>query len=225
MSVAFGRFRPAAFRPGSLSVGRRDHRPGGGDSLPTSAVNLVANPRLAVGTFGWSAGDDGSPPVRVASSPLGVPAWRYDRVGGSVEVTDNFPQTMLVTPGKTYTLSAWGVVTPGTTVAIDVLWVDGVGASTDGGRAYLRDEVLTGDLGSPTVQAAVGVPTRWSRTTTAPAGTVSAIVRCFRDAGGDGLTYASRFMFSEVLVPYADGDSPGWYWLGTPHQSSSWGRV
>lgn len=180
--------------------------------------NLIPNPSFEVGAAGWTSSED--VPQRIAANPPaedGTGAWvcavsSYDgSATSSFYTVDKVP----VSPGETYTLSIY-VYRNGNSgtgdVIVDLDWYD----STE---KFLSSASRT----FPDVPAHT-----WTRvhvTGTAPAGAAFARrcwVRNQTYAVGDNFYFDGAMLEpGDTLGPYADGDTDGWQWDGTPHYSTS----
>lgn len=167
--------------------------------------NPVPNPSFETGVDGWSAlsGSDaptvddswahsGSQSMRVARGAGTSDLWSSGNIGGQVE------------PNKTYTLSAYLLV-PSTNTTDARLRVSGA------------DVVALVDSFTAVRDQEVRVSATFTTNDTADA------VFAYVGGGADGYLNIDSIKIDEgdTALPYGDGDSPGWEWLGTPHASAS----
>ena len=156
-----------------------------------------------------------------------TPNGRGFHIVGNPEAASTGGNGMPIEAGKTYTVSAYvrnQRLSGAVVYAMGVRFVDSsnawVGSNTSGGSAI-------SEMGSP-----VTSPGPWVRawvTVTAPASATKmhAYVREVASGGhvsGDRIE-GTGLMITEgsKLHAYADGDSAGWKWTGTPHNSPSVG--
>ena len=192
-------------------------------SANTCAINLVANPALAIGSTSWSlyGGAGGTVSGALDSTVTsGFPVQTSYVETWSVACTDGkggfFYAPVQVDAGNTYGVSVYAQssVTRKLTLRIDV-------KNSTGGTIT--------SVSGPSVAVTAGVSARLSQTIVTPAAAATLTVS-LQGAGdvnwkvGDTLR-ASGLMVTEGsnLYNYADGNSPGWNWTGTPNASTSFG--
>lgn len=187
------------------------------DSRPTaggcSVTNLILNPSFEITTNWTRTGGDYVVHNSNAKANFGT-------YSGVISVNlawgtwgEYFQHDYVVTPGATYTLSAYSLINIGAVNVSTTLIV------------------VQNDW---TVIAYGGVPhdnygswTRYFATWTQPAG--QTIARVITQGNGDntsvGTWYWDGLMLTQgsTVYNYADGNSPGWVWNGTPNASSSTG--
>jgi prepilin-type N-terminal cleavage/methylation domain-containing protein len=191
------------------------------DGVPT-ITNLVLNPKLAVGTSGWSAiqsTNGASTGGRISGlsslDQIGVTtAYRTTLTA----VPDSwwrvqYAQAVPVTAGQAYTLS--GYIRPSTslTTSVIIIWLNSSNSTiTESGASAGHT---------------AGNWQRRSVTATAPTGAVNARFHFGATGGGTvGATLdATAAMFTQTSSApvYADGDTSSWAWTGTPNASTSTG--
>jgi len=128
--------------------------------------------------------------------------WRVYTVGAAV------------TAGLPYTVSAWIKPSVTSNTSVIIIWRDAAGASIS-------------ETGSVVSTHPAGVWQRRSWTATAPPNAVS--VQLESNASNNGVAgatldaTAAMLEQSSTLHDYADGDTSGWAWNGSPHSATSSG--
>lgn len=180
------------------------HAPVGG----TAIANLVVNPSLESDANGWTGSSGTLNPTRIQVGGKWVyRGVRTDTIAVALRASYTLPST--VTVGTTYTASMSVYSSAARTVNIAV-----------------RQAGTTTGLFSNDYTFAAGETKRISTTGTAT--TPSVYVNFLSSATGAAVGdtyYVDEIMLTEGLTvyPYADGDSPGWAWDGTPGNSTSRG--
>lgn len=190
-------------------------------------VNLIVNPSFELSaSTGWGAGwagaaaslsttgaITGTNAVHLLSTSMGPGGQNTKQALGpdSSVIPDAWP----VTAGQQYSAEATFTLVQrvGNALArVQVHWYNAAGV------------FLSAAVGNSITAIGTGV----SRTTpTAPVGAAWAQVTIVAYEGTPnppaGLieAYVDRVLFAEGDVQYADGDTPGWEWTGTPHNSAS----
>jgi len=196
-------------------------------------ANLHPNPKVGVDASGWvvsaAAGSVGAQTRETSGGPLGSASSFYRRTfttgaTGSpliVGTAGGGTFALPVSPSKTYTVSAYmrrsdanGVKSMRT----DVNLYDAAG------NADSPDSTFTGT-------STPAMTTGWERRSytfnTSPTTAYVRIAPAFSSpstAAGDTFDVTGVMMTEgSALYPYADGDSPGWAWVGTSNRSTSTG--
>ncbi len=185
---------------------------GGGAGTTTSVTGAADGPIVGISTYirkTWTTAPTGG------SGNTGFYNTTQNTAGTD---TTGFP----VAAGTTYTFSSYirSSKTFSGAWALRLYWHDTAGAL-----------VGTAVLGTPITSVSAGAWNRLSLTATAPAGAV--VVDISSDCGsspasswsvGDTLD-GTGLMITQgsTLYNYADGNSPGWAWTGTPNASTSIG--
>ncbi len=179
-----------------------------------SITNLILNPSFEVTTDWTSTGGDYVVHNSNAKANFGT----YSGVRTVNHAWgiwgEYFQHDYVVTPGATYTLSAYSLINIGA-VNISTILV------------AVQDDWTW--IVSNTPHDNYGSWTRYSITWTQPVG--QTIVRICLNANGDdtsvGTWYWDGVMLTQgsTVYNYADGNSPGWVWNGTPNASTSTGPV
>lgn len=163
--------------------------------------NACPNPAVSVDTTGW--GGNATPTRTAVTGFLRSFAARYS--GASFIETPRGA----VTAGAIVTLSVYARVNGAlpSTIRSYIAWY------TAGGSAISFDSQSHPDL-------AAAVVTRLARTGTAPA--LAAAASLIFDNFGGILDFTAMLTeLADSALPYADGDSEGWEWDGTPGVSAS----
>lgn len=202
-----------------MSAGLALSRPLGGysasatHSVAQRGHNLCPNPAADVDLTGWAGAlvtvpgtNNQTANVIRATGVSGLPkttGFRYQNNGYARSAP------ALVTAGQQYTMSWWGYQTYGSLAFSTsyIVWYN----SSGGDISYenLGSFSLVGD----------GASGRRSATSTAPVGAVA--MGLIQDGGVDCIISAVMVEPTTAAGPYADGDSPGWVWTGTPGLSAS----
>lgn len=151
-----------------------------------------------------SGGYSGSTFVRRSYSGSGT--------GGLYFGVRDTPNSLQISAGETYTLTAYVRASSPVTLRAAIEWKDSAN--------------IVGTTSGPTVN----VGTNWVRLTatgTAPVGSFQATTTYYIQGAWSAGSYndldAVQFTASSAAFSYGDGDSPGWFWNGTPHDSTSTG--
>jgi len=184
-------------------------------------TNLAPNPKLAAGVTGWGgrASTGGAPTSgrltgQTTFDPLISTAYRLTLGGPASTWWRIYVTGIAVTPGQTYTLSSWIRPSVATNTTMIIIWRDGTGS-------------VLFETASASLPHAAGVWQRRSTTGVAPA--TAASVQVEVNAVNNGTTGATLdatgmlFEQSADLHGYADGDTLGWVWNGTPNDATSTG--
>lgn len=187
--------------------------PGHGAGGVVPITNLAKNPTGAGGTSGWEIVSTGmsGPTVLPSGGPEGQAAVTGARTsGGSLYLGYGLTGSQVyipVTGGETYNSSLYAKVTQAgtTTIGILVRFYDASGTQLD----------TNANNGYATI--ANGVWTRFSRTDTAPIGSVKARVLAIGSSSsfstGDSMTVSKVMVVKgSTVYTYGDGASAGWAW-------------
>lgn len=175
--------------------------------------NLCPNPALGVDLTGWGGNPGNVTLSRAAVTGFDRPyaaeaSWTWGSYVASARAS--------VSEGLSYAAS--GYMRHGAGIVVDVrayiYWYDNTGA-------------VLGQSDTKTTGIAGGTVTRLSHVATAPAGAVSAALVLYNDDFDQYQIYATvdvtQVLIEQTTVvdPYADGDTAGWQWDGTPGLSTS----
>lgn len=175
-------------------------------------VNYAVNPALGATAAGWP-GDSSlaSGGARVAAPAPAPP--RPDAYQITLPVSDAYVETPRnpITPGQTYTISAYLTVSENREYFSDIVWRDASGAFLDWGPAWETSSVLAGAW------------YRVSLTNVAPAGSAYVSLRFTRGAANSTQLYITCVQLESggSATSYVDGESAGYQWTGARHDSTS----
>ena len=180
------------------------HAPAGG----TVISNLVVNPSLETDANGWTGSSGSFNPTRIQVGGKWVfRGVRTDTAAAALRASYALPST--VTVGNTYTasMSVYSSVARSVNIAVR--------------QANSTTAIFANDY-----SFAAGETKRIS--TTGVVTTPSVYVNFLSSSGNAALGdtyYIDEIMLTEgsTVYPYADGDTPGWAWDGTPGNSTSRG--
>lgn len=180
----------------------------GRQSLPTLTRNLVTNPSVEVSTAGWGVYGFGATISRSTSVT-------YSGVASLLIATTNTAGSgalfsgVRISPGVTYTVSAYVQVAAGNTFTFQVDVSNSAGT-------YLSSPIATSVTGSGTWQRVTG-------TFVAPTAAFTCAVVFYRSNQAAANIYvdALQVEVGTRATAYVDGDQKGCYWTGTPHASES----
>jgi len=172
-------------------------------------VNLIPNPSFEVSTSGWSVSSNITTNYSTTGGLYGSRYHSGSRTGTAA--IGFYSGQFNVTGGETYTASMAARYTAGRQIALRIVWTDDVGANPS-----TTASAVTGTGSWQTV----------SYTVTAPANAVTGrfdiILNTTSAAVGDTLSIDGVMVTKGTQVyTYADGDSAGWVWTGTPGLSTS----
>lgn len=196
--------------------------PGHGVDGGSTVTNLFPDPSLTGAIAYWNSFGTSGAGTRSTPTDGGAQGPSYARLrvttaptGGSLGTGTNITQPAVA--GQSYSFSGYVRTSWVTSSAASILFVDGVGGN------------LPSVNGSSTAIPA-GTWTRVTVTGVAPAGT-AAMRPWVATTSGAALPPANStfdadgFMLTSgaIIVPYGDGDAPGWAWNGAANNSSSTG--
>jgi prepilin-type N-terminal cleavage/methylation domain-containing protein len=187
----------------AYSISSANPQPTSGGCIIT---NFVVNPSLESSSAGWST-NASMDPTRVQVGGKWVYRGTRNTVGATgIYASRNLPST--VEANTVYTASATVTSSITTTVNFSV-----------------RRAGTTTDIFSTTANLSPNVPQRISLTgSVGPWTSVYIGITTSTGASGDWITVDEVMLTKgSPLYPYADGNSVGWSWSGTPNESSSSG--
>lgn len=174
------------------------------DARLQPVVNLIPNPSFEINTTTWASAwvtDERTP----------------DGQSGAYALT----MTKLDVPNTPY------LILPQPLTTVGPISLRARVKSPDTIRGELRFSGDSGEISRPGFTAhSDGAWTDLVFSTEIPLGTSIVRVIFFPEASDPGYTFAiDSVMLTRTPqpIPYADGDTPGWRWLGTPHASPSVG--
>ena len=194
-------------------------------------TNLVTNGSFegAISPWATSGGTGG---VTVISRPLtgGMDNGAFARVTWSTAPSGGTPyitlgsggavnRPVVISENTTYRLSGWVRASWAAKVYIGATPYD------------VTDNSTAASISSPVADLVAGTWTRLDVTFTAPANSITTVVRFYLpSAGSAGLVNNSTFDTDQVMLTqgstlynYADGNSTNWVWDGAPNNSTSTG--
>ena len=188
--------------------------PGHGVGGVAAITNFAPNPgfELSRDGWGWQNGSGYSGSISTAQKHSGNSSFAITAPASGV--ADRYFENYVYTGATgTYTISAYAYLTATgeTHQNRDVLFAMGIGPGVNVGPDPKYDRTKTNQW------------QRITRTVTFTQPTSAVRIRFYAPLGG------TIYIDSVMLTPgttapaYADGSSPGWKWLGTPHNSASRG--
>jgi len=174
----------------------------------TPITNMALNPSLESSATDWTPSNAAN--ISVLRTQVGgkwvLQAKRLTTAAAAVRISYNTP--IAVTNGSTYTVSASVTSTVNQTLRMDV--------RLPGGTTVIYSNTFVVTAGVPQRIYTTGVVTNatvYLAVLVDPAGSVGDIVNI------DEVMFTS----GSNVYNYADGNSPGWSWSGTPNESTSTG--
>jgi len=185
---------------------------GGAPILGECVTNLIPNPSLEVNTVGsQQAGSDSGFVMTYPSDDGAQFGSRSVKVATTVVGSGWF----------------WNVPLATSSPYVGSIYVWGSGGSVQVNGRMLYSDSSSYDWGSPSTANLGSARIRLSATqSTDPAKTLAGVYLWARSANATTPTFSvdgAMLTRGSNLYSYGDGDTPGWFWNGTPHASRSTG--